>query len=318
MRNSRIIYSCIFWAVKLSLSLFLIFYLIGKADSSYINLSLAKLNKFLLLPLIFLLFFQVFLAVIRWKWLISSIAKKNILFSHLFMNYYSASFIGNFFPGILGVDFYRFLFLKKEGVSNQKNLSILIADRIFLAFSCFFTCYLSLGLILFNLNSLYFNYFLLATFFCLTVFFLASYFLSSLTHIFLSFFTKFFLYKYFIVSLKSKFISKYFINISFSLILNAFFVFLLLTSLGLHIPFLDCMFLSSSIFIVSAIPFSISGWGVREFYLIKILPYYHIDLNAALVFSFFYGFSLFLISIPAAFFLNFSFFNKKRFFKSTF
>lgn len=297
------------WALKLTISFVLLFYLFDKSNSDYIKLILTYSNKYYFLPILFLLFAQIIFAVNRWKSMIFFLSKKKIHFNSLLQNYFTSSFLGNFFLGSIGFDFYRFLFLKNYGLSVQKNLSILILDRLFIALSCFFVCYFGLALFLLQFKpSYFFNFVFLTLFSCLIIFLL----LLNKLHFYFS--KLFFLYRDFVKSFKFFFFNRFFLNILFSMILNSIFVYMIFSSLKIFMPFIFCFFLSASILLVSAFPFSISGWGTREFFLVKILSYYNIDFNTALTFSILYGFFVFIISTPGAFLLTFSFFFKKNFF----
>ena len=112
------------WTAKFFLSTFLIFYLVQKTNAHDIKeLFFGANNKYFFI-IFFLVLSQVILAVIRWKSLLAFIANKNIFFFSLLKNYLSSLFIGNFLPGALGFDFFRYLFIKKQGVPFDKNLRL--------------------------------------------------------------------------------------------------------------------------------------------------------------------------------------------------
>lgn len=300
------------WTAKFFLSTFLIFYLVQKTNAHDIKeLFFGANNKYFFI-IFFLVLSQVILAVIRWKSLLAFIANKNIFFFSLLKNYLSSLFIGNFLPGALGFDFFRYLFIKKQGVPFDKNLSILIIDRFFMLCSCLLISYLYFCVYLFRNNFSHFIYFVLFGASCFFSFFFIKSFFFLLPSKISSFLKKFsFIRSNFRNFLSLKFLGKYSVNILFSVILNALIVHLIFMSLRVFVPLIDCLFLGASILIVNSLPISFSGWGAREFYLIKILPLYQISFNVALTFSFLYGISLFIISIPGVLLLISSIIGKK-------
>lgn len=302
------------WALKIFVSLSIILLLVEKSDANFIFDKLKVIDKHFFLLSIFMLFTQTFLATIRFKSLVSRVAEVKISFLDVLKNYLSSYFIGIFFLGAIGFDFCRYIFLREKKIPTNKNLSILIFDRLLIAAFSFFIAYFGLTIFLYFYYPLYFPYFIfsfLITLFIVTFF----YFFSFFRHFFFNRICKniFFLFSNFRICFRGGYFYSFSLNILASSLLSAFSFYLLMLSLDLSISFFDCIYLSASLLLINALPISISGLGIREFYLVKILSLYNFSFNSALTFSFLYGISLFLIAIPGAFLVIFYFFQKKEF-----
>ena len=75
-------------------------------------------------------------------------------------------------------------------------------------------------------------------------------------------------------------------------------VFLLSQSLFLNLSFLDCLVLIPPVVLVSTIPISIAGWGVREAAMITLLALVGVAEADAFVLSVLFGLLTFGLSLP--------------------
>lgn len=301
------------WLIKFAFSLLIIILLINKSDTNFIFNKIRSVDKFLFLFSILFLFLHALFAAIRFQSLVYRIAKLKISFLQIVQNYLSSYFIGMFFLGALGFDFWRYLFLKDKKISPNKNLSILIFDRLFAALFSFFIAYIGLSIFIYFYYPFYFPYFI--SIFLIILFLIFSfYFFRPLRNFLMSRVPnkKSFLSSNFSICFHDRFFYFFSLNFFISSLFSAISFYLLLHSVNLSISFIDCMYLSASILLVNALPVSISGWGIREFFLVKILSLYNVNYDSALTFSFLYGLSLFIISVPGAFLLIFHFFQKKE------
>lgn len=66
-------------------------------------------------------------------------------------------------------------------------------------------------------------------------------------------------------------------------------MFILLFALGLHIGFLDCLLLIPPVMLISSIPITVAGWGVREGAMIFALQFAGISSEGALAASLLFG-----------------------------
>ena len=88
-------------------------------------------------------------------------------------------------------------------------------------------------------------------------------------------------------------------------LLTATFIYLLTVGMGLPISFFQCLALMPPVILISMLPFTIAGWGVREGVMITGMALYHIDAEAAFAVSLFFGIMGLLhslIGVPALLF----------------
>jgi len=81
-------------------------------------------------------------------------------------------------------------------------------------------------------------------------------------------------------------------------------VYLLSYGLNLEIYFTNLLVLMPPVILISSVPISILGWGVRETVMSYTLSFVGIDTTSAVSVSFLFGFTILLSSIPGAFFLK--------------
>jgi uncharacterized protein (TIRG00374 family) len=72
--------------------------------------------------------------------------------------------------------------------------------------------------------------------------------------------------------------------------------------LGLSIGLLECVVLTPPILLITVLPISMAGWGVREAGMVTALAFAGIAANDALIVSILFGLLLMLISIPGGVF----------------
>ncbi len=72
--------------------------------------------------------------------------------------------------------------------------------------------------------------------------------------------------------------------------------------LGLSIGLLECVVLTPPVSLLTVLPISMAGWGVREAGMVAALAFAGVAANDALVVSILFGLLLMLISIPGGVF----------------
>lgn len=179
-----------------------------------------------------------------------------------FVKYYWSTV---FLPGHIGIDFFKLINFKFSDFGLSKVFNIILFEKI---------C----GLILIILSIIYY-YLLKDTFifesnFYSILFFLIFSYISLLAILFVF---KFYLKSKFIFK-RLKFISLDYTNIYklsfYSLLIHIcgfLFYVLVFFSLGLEVNLIFILFISPILFLVSAIPLSIGGWGIREFFTIFLI-----------------------------------------------
>lgn len=71
-------------------------------------------------------------------------------------------------------------------------------------------------------------------------------------------------------------------------------------ALGLNISLMHCLFVVPVFMVLSGLPISYGGWGVRELTGIHMLQYYGVSPQLALSTTFLFGLTIFLSSLPGA------------------
>jgi uncharacterized protein (TIRG00374 family) len=79
--------------------------------------------------------------------------------------------------------------------------------------------------------------------------------------------------------------------------------FFIAVAMGLKISVLDCLFLVPVFTILSGLPISYGGWGIREMTSIQLLHYYGVAPEIALLTTIFFGVTILLSSLPGLVFL---------------
>jgi len=85
-------------------------------------------------------------------------------------------------------------------------------------------------------------------------------------------------------------------------VLTAFVVYVIARSLSLPLGVLDCLALVPPVILLTVLPISLAGWGVRELGMIAALGYAGIAATDALLISITYGVLALLVSLPGGWF----------------
>jgi len=264
--------------IKIVVSFILIIYLINKVGLSNITKTMININL-VYLPLILLLWIgNLLIGAINIKIMLKALNEK-LIFTKTLKHYLRSWAYGLFLPGKIG-EFSLIYFLKKENIELSKGTIIAFTDKIITFFVLFIIAFFGLINIL-NLNDI----------------------ISILVLIFLVFGLAFFflvtekgrdLIKKYVLKRYSKKFKNFFKNFSYLLkkrtlflLLNTFFtllkwflifiiIYLLFKSIDYHINFMILISAISIGLIISLIPISISGLGVRENSSLAVFVYYNV------------------------------------------
>jgi len=75
-------------------------------------------------------------------------------------------------------------------------------------------------------------------------------------------------------------------------------VYLLASGMGLGLTLLQCLVLMPPVVLISSLPISVAGWGVREFVMITALGFMGVKADAALLLSIVFAMLVMLVSLP--------------------
>ena len=290
---------------KLAFTLFLLFFLFQIVSTNLILKKIPEVNpKFIFLAIITLLI-QIILISIRWQLIGNLIKIKNNFRSSFFIN-----LIGHFFnqtlPTSIGGDFIRVYLFSRKNSKLKQSIYYVVFDRII---GLFFLSVITLFTLIFLLSykGLH-NYFLII----FSKFLFVS--LSFLLLLFVLFIRKEITFPLFInhsfVSLTQNFLKDF--TLLFDIKLINFFILLLSVSahslivlslffcalsFNIHLN-MDQILLCFLILLLSSIPISFAGWGLREGLMIFILGIINTPLENSLIISLAFGAVQLLSAIP--------------------
>ncbi|MDI6801692.1 MAG: lysylphosphatidylglycerol synthase transmembrane domain-containing protein [Thermodesulfovibrionales bacterium] len=259
-------------SIKFSVSAILLYLIISKIGTTAIidNITLSSPAAFIIAVTIYII--SIYLSSLRWKLLIPQQVKTKRLFSL----YMIGSFFNTYMPGIIGGDVVKAYYLNRELKQEEHNpedrdnspLTTSIA-------SVFMDRYIGfLGLLIINLGAIVFGFkylqgaslqqimwavpllFILFITFSISV--LKLKFGKNLKFLF-NIYEYFLLYKAKRSALSKAFLYSLIIQIS-----GVFAVYILSKGIALDIPFLSLLIFIPLIILISMIPISISGIGLRE------------------------------------------------------
>jgi uncharacterized protein (TIRG00374 family) len=282
----------IFILLKLLITGSLLYYFFHKSNFESLLIQIKSVDFFKGFFAFLILNIILIILGFRW-WLITRILKIPIkLKSALYL-----SFIGHFFnqilPSSVGGDAVKLLILRKSKSSIGESFSSLASDRIIGLFSLLLLSFISLYFSKFNLE----NENHLDAKFLILLLIVGLILLLILNNEIINFLFKFKNTKPFIILLNDlKKIMLYqnkgliLILLSFlSQILTVFLVFILAKGINLQLDFISCITIIPIVLLISSIPISIAGWGVREGAMISGLSLFGISATQALNLSILFG-----------------------------
>jgi len=286
--------------LKIAITTIIFIYIINITNFNHITNIIYNSNKTLLFTSFFILFLITILQAYRFCF-VSSNFQININIYNSWKNIAIGILYNQVLPSTIGGDSIRFLNMKDLKYNTENSIKSIIIDRIYGLLSLCIVCALgSLAIISFNFNSR---------------FIIVTQIISFLSIIIFLFFPYFFK-KYFNSFLKTIKISKllnelYFINnnktifkvlfISFAIhILVSIVGFLILSALIVNIDIWPFIWFFLSSLLVSTIPISIGGWGLREGIFIISMRLIGIDTETSITLSLVYVFETSMIGLIGA------------------
>jgi uncharacterized membrane protein YbhN (UPF0104 family) len=203
------------------------------------------------------------------------------------------SFIGNFLnqglPGSIGGDVYRSFMAVKKGASKTWAFHSLLLDRMFGVFFMGILGVFSLPFVWPKITSHSLSLSLMLVFVPIGIVLVC----VVLSVVRIPFFTSFFeTYRSFFKSFKAKFWAfGFFITLFLYLPLYLFAL-----DLGYEITFSQILCIFPSVFLLSVLPISLAGWGVRETAFVMFFGAFGVAADKALTLSILYGLITFLFS----------------------
>ena len=292
----------------------ILFYLIStKVDFALVFAQVYKLNFILLSSIFLLMFFQLIVASTRWHRILYIL---NITLS--FRECIAYTWVGMFFsqalPSSIGGDAYKILQIRSLGFSYKDAFSSVVNDRIFgllglLSIILIFP-FIALAMGHKQILEINLSHIILASlsgiflFFCLPKVMNLFRYITYLKN-FLDFIEGFFLLR------NSPKTILFLVSSSVFIHLMTIFVFLLISSaMSVKITPIAFFILVPLMVLVTTLPISIAGWGLREGFFVFSLGQFGVEPEQSVFISILYGVLVLIFSIPGSsmwFFKNVSF-----------
>jgi len=286
---------------KLTVSVLLIAFIVWKSDLSSSYLRLANLNiGYALFSTIVLVLLQ-FNNTARWRAVLIAI-KAKLSFWSSFRVLYIGVFFSLTLPSSVGGDAVRMYLARKEGLSLSGAINGVMLERVATISGLILLVLITQPMLLNRIgdNPAKIVFPILAI--LLILFIIALMFLDRLPKKFQNF--KIFRGLVRLASDSKKlFLSPIHAIISIGLgvsgnILLSFSAFLLCQALRIDINFLDCLVLIPPVILMTILPISIAGWGVREGAMVAALAYVGVSEGDAFIMSLLFGVSILVASLP--------------------
>ena len=288
--------------LKLVISVSLVYITIKDIEYEKINRILLDIDiKFLILALV-LQFILSLLQTYRWQQ-IANFLKLRLNFLYAWNNVLIGSFFNQTLPSSIGGDAVRILLLSKYGFRiSFKTIAI---DRIFALLANALICIIGF----FFLNSkfveisIYFNFIFLISLTLIIVIFISVQFASYIKIFNIDLFLK----KIGLISLLNTFklvflnIKLSFFTFLYSIIIQlivALSGLLILKSMSINVDYFIFTILFISVLLVSTIPISIAGWGVRENLMVVMMSGIGLNQEISLTLSIIFGLVMLIVGLP--------------------
>lgn len=295
----------IFFIIKLFVTVSLLSITFYNIDFKSLSNVFSKIEIKLLFIALLIQFSLSIIQTLRWM-KISNVFMLKLSFIESWKNVLIGLFFNQTLPSSVGGDAVRVLILSNFGYALP--FKTIIIDRFFGLFACCFICVIG-GLII--EKRIIEEVFLFETIFVFPLLCM----LTSISVIFLGEYLrkikiiKLILNKFgilnFLNSLKIlifdyKVTFFAFIYSTTIHVMTAFSAFLILQSLQIHTIFFDFAILFLTVLLISTIPISIGGWGLRENLMILIMSNIGLQTEIALAISIIFGFIMILIGLPGS------------------
>jgi glycosyltransferase 2 family protein len=297
--------------LKITFTAIILIYLIKVTDFNLLKNIILNANKILLSLSFFILFLITILQAYRFS-IVASNFEININLYKSWKNIAIGILYNQVLPSTIGGDSVRFLNLKELKHNTINSLKSILIDRIYGLLSLCMICGIgSLLVINYSLNSQLLIITQLISFISIMFFLFSPFFLKRYFNVFLK--------KFKILKLL---INLYFFNnnktifkvLSLSLVISLLVSvvgFLILGALNISVDLWPFMWLFLSSLLISTIPISIGGWGLREGVFIITMRLIDIDAETAIAISFIYAFETSIIGLMGGVLWSSKFLKKK-------
>jgi uncharacterized membrane protein YbhN (UPF0104 family) len=289
----------LFFIAKISVTAWIVYILVNAIDFEHVSVALQKVPYSYIAISVSLSVFAVWMTAYRWR-LIISCNQETISSWHTFYYTMIGAFLNQCLPSSIGGDVYRGFMLKQQGLSTSSALNSTLIDRLYglssfvilATIGCLFEwkilittflgeiMLLTIGLIFAGLGGL------------LSLKWMES-FLPSMLRPFITLSKA--VWTTFTQGKKSLLILLVSLITALCIVVGAE---MLALGIGLNLSLSQAFIAIPLAILVSAIPLSFAGWGLREGAMVVILSAYGISKEEALALSLLFGMSQILASLP--------------------
>jgi uncharacterized protein (TIRG00374 family) len=289
------------WLLKFGVSTGLIWYLLEKISSSNVVKYVLELSIDVLLFSIFLIIVQGILAAIRWRLVITAIGHRLSLIKATIITFVGL-FFNQFMPASIGGDAVRIWQSKKAGLPMPIAVTSVMLERFgsFLAVTVLSLSMLPILTIKEHNEFIYMISILAATagIAALGLIMFLDRLPINLHHLKsvqgageLARYTR-------MIFLNAKLTIYFFLTALGSQVLLSLAAFSLANGMGLDVDFIECLAIMPSVMILSSLPISVGGWGVREVAMVSAFGIFGVAPEAATALSVILALTASVASIP--------------------
>ena len=288
--------------IKLIISLSLLYFTIKDIEYKKLNIIFSNLDIFYIILAVFIQFFLTLLLTFRWH-KVALFLRLDLSFFNAWNNVLIGSFFNQTLPSSIGGDAIRILLLSKFGY--KLAFKAIVIDRFFALCASIFMCisgYFVLSIEIIENSFYFYSLFLiplliLLSIFCAIIIESFSYLIKirfiferlGVTSLFKT--LKLVLYK----TQLSVFTFLYSIIIQLVVVFSGL---LILKSMNISVDNFDFAILFISVLLISIIPISIAGWGVRENLMVVMLSGIGLNEETSLSLSIIFGLIMLFAGLP--------------------
>lgn len=295
---------------KITITAIIIIYLINITDFNLLADIILKSNKTLLFTSFLILLLITIFQAYRFCF-VSSNFEININLYKSWKNIAIGILYNQVLPSTIGGDSIRFLNLKELKYNTKNSVKSIIIDRVYGLLSLCLICFAgSLAIISFSFNSRFLIVTQLISFSSIVFFLFSPFVFKKYFSNFLKKIKIFQLLNDLYFSNNNKIISKVLLLSIIIHLLVSTVGFLILSALNVNFDFWPFIWLFLSSLLISTIPVSIGGWGLREGVFIISMRLIGIDAETSIALSFIYAFETSIIGLIGGILWTSRFFKK--------
>lgn len=262
----------LFFIIRLIVTVILLYFIYHKIDLAYIKKILSGANYWYLFLSLLIFIFSNITGAIQWFFLLKSQRSNQLQFFSIIKLYLFSAFFNNFLLTNVGGDVVKSYKMIKWKYKKNIVFSSIIWDRFISLLILIIFSFLA-GFVIFKKSIILYSFFGFIFILLLIVLLIKKYNMGTLLlnlvniikHEKVNYFLKEFFASFKIYLQRSKFITFFYLTSFLTQFLKIYLMVFIAQALSLPLPFREIFFIIPIIGIVSALPISINGLGVREY-----------------------------------------------------